>query len=259
MSLAFLNNIGLNSTECEVYELLVRTGEVPVSTLLMQSKIKRPTIYKALDSLEKKGLVLKRDIRKKIHVRPESPIKLKEIADKESARIEQARQSLNAILPALSMNFVHSTEKPTVQIYEGLEGLQKIYEDTIKEGKPISAILQVGTIDPELFTWLKSKYINKRIKARIHARVIAASSSASKDYAEKSTKEFRTVRLIDSKQFPFQHEIDVYGDNVAIINYKKDEPLLGILIKHPQVARTMKAWFDLTWENLKVVSPRGNI
>ncbi len=72
----------------------------------------------------------------------------------------------------------------------------------------------------------------------------------SREYVEKSVEEFRTSTMIDSELFPFEHEIDIYGDKVAIINYKKDEPLIGIVIHHPQIAKTMQAWYDLAWNGV---------
>ena len=71
MSLPFLDTIGLSTTEANLYELLLKLGEVPVGVLIKESGMKRPTVYQALYSLEKHKLVTKRDIAKKIHFRPE--------------------------------------------------------------------------------------------------------------------------------------------------------------------------------------------
>lgn len=250
MSLTFLNNIGLNNTECDIYELLVKTGEVPVSKLIELSKLKRPTIYKALQTLEKKGLVLKRDIHKKIHISPESPAKLQQLADEKFEQIKQVRENLNSLIPGLALSYTNSTERPIVKIFEGISGLKKIYEDLLVDSKPVSAILQAATVEPELYNWLTTKFVKKRVRAKIHVKAIVASSRASKLYLQNSPKEYRIAKQVDSGQFPFQHEIDIYGDKVAVINYKKDEPLIGLIIQHPQIALTMKAWFDLTWSNL---------
>ena len=51
--------------------------------------------------------------------------------------------------------------------------------------------------------------------------------------------------------------MDVYGDKVAFINYRTDH-LLGIVVKHPLIAQTMKAWFDLAWEGAQNYSKPAN-
>ncbi len=248
MSLANIQNLGLTETESHIYELLVKIGEVPVSRVITESKLKRPTVYKALQSLERKGLVLMRDIHKKIHVKPESPARLQDLVNKQAEKVAEAKNNLIAFLPALVLNYTQSTDRPVVKMYEGLTGLKEIYEDTLRTAKPIVAILQSSEVDPELHHWLTTIYVKKRTKAKVHAKVLVASGPISGKYIEKSREEYRTTKQVDGKRFPFQHEINVYGDKVAIINFKKDEPLLGILIHHPRIATTMRAWFDLAWE-----------
>lgn len=248
MSLSFLNNIGLNETESKIYELLLKLGEIPISKLIFQSKIKRPTVYKAITTLEKKGLVTTRDLRKIKHVKPESPSKLVEFADTEYRKIDEAKKTLNAILPGLSLSYAASTDRPVVRVFEGLEGVKEIYEDTLIEKKPIYALLQAENVNNELYDWLTKKYVKKRERAKIHARVIVASSKKSKEYVKKNLEEFRITRIIDANLFPFQHEIDIYGNKIAIINYKEGEALIGIVIHHPTIAISMKAWFDLAWK-----------
>ncbi len=255
MSLSFLQKIGLTDTESQLYDLLLRLGEVPVRTIIKESKLKRPTVYKALYTLERKGLVTKRDIRKRIHFRPESPAKLQELADKKYQQLEHAKESLNALLPSLALNYTVSTERPVVRVHEGVDGLKQIYEDLLIEGKPIYAILQAANVEPELYKWLTTKFVKKRARAKIHVKAIVASSTASREYLKKSREEYRIARLVDARQFPFQHEIDIYGDKVAIIHYKKDEPLIGMVIHHPQIALTMKAWFDLAWAAANLSAP----
>lgn len=247
MSPELLQNLGLNETEAKLYDLLLKFGEISISKLISESHIKRPTVYKAVYSMEKKGLVSTSDIHKKIHVKPESPVKLQEIADIKNKEVEFAKKSLDALMPSLALSYVNSTQRPVVRTYEGVDGLKDLYGELLSEKKNIKAIVQAGTVEPQLYEWLTTTFVKKRVKAKIHVKAIVASSLASKKYVEKSKEEYRTSKTVDSKQFPFQHEIDVYGDKVAIINYKKDEPLIGILISNPQIAKTFSAWFDLAW------------
>lgn len=251
MSLTFLQDLGITETEAKLYEILLKLGEVPITTLIRESKMKRPTVYKAIHTLTSKGLVKQQDIRKKLHVRPESPSKLQELAERKYKQIEQIKASLNAVLPGLSLSYSHSSEKPVVRIYEGVEGLKEIYDGLLIDAKPISALVQPNTVDPELYAWLTKQFVKKRVKAKIHVKAIVASSLKSREYMEKSKDEYRIAKQIDANRFPLQHEIDIYGDKVAIIHYKKDEPLIGIVIHNQNIATSMQAWFDLAWEGIK--------
>lgn len=248
MSLPVLESIGLKKKEADLYDLLLRLGEVPANEIINQLHLKRATAYKLLYALEEKGLITKRDHKKIIHFKPEPPTQLLQFADKQKENYERARDDIRHLIPQLTSSYILAVEKPVVSTFEGLKGLQEIYEDTLREGKEIYAVLQTAEVEPEIYEWLTNVYAKKRAKAGIHANVIVASGKWSEEYRQQDAEENRTTILVPKDLFPFKHEVDIYGDKVAFINYKKGEALIGVVLTHPQIAQTMKAWFDLAWK-----------
>ncbi len=247
MSLSFLQSMGLTENEILLYEFLVKIGESPAAIIVRETKLKRPTVYKSLATLEKKGLITKRDIRKKIHFKPESPEKLLELADEQVKELDRTRANLRSVLPMLGSEYLLSTEKPTVRIYEGREGIKDIYKDTLEEGKTIYAVESLEEFDPEIWQWANEYYMKQRPKKNIHTQVIISSGRRAKLHRTRDLQHFRITKEVPKDKFPFQLEVDIYGDKVAFINYRTDH-LLGIVIKHPLIAETMKAYFDLAWQ-----------
>jgi sugar-specific transcriptional regulator TrmB len=247
MALPFLQTLGLTQKEAELYELLLKRGELNGADIIKESGLKRATVYVSLYALEQKGLITKKDIRKKIHFKPESPNKLLELADKALTDYERARGDLQGILPEMISSYLLSVERPVVSTFEGVKGLKEVYNDTLRENKPIYAVLTTAEVDPAIFTWLTDTYTKLRAKAEIPAKVIVASGEWSSQYVKRDEAELRETRLVPKDKFPVQHEVDIYGDKVAFINYKKGEALIAVVINHPQIAQTMKAWFDLAW------------
>lgn len=247
MSLSLLQNIGLSENEAKIYEFLLKSGEVDIATLIKRSNIKRPTVYKILYILRDRGMVSLRDIHKILHVKPESPIKLLELVQSQYDKVADIKTSIQALLPSLTSLYVNSTEKPVVRIYEGVEGIKKIYNDLLDEEKPIYALLQTRDVDDEIFKWLTTKFVKKRVRLKIHAKVIVASGFWAREYQKKDIDEYRTSVMVSHDLFPFQHEVDIYGDKLAFVHYKKGDPLIGVVISHPAIAKTARAWFDLAW------------
>lgn len=245
--LTFLQNLGLSETESSLYELLLRLGEVPASDIIRETGLKRPTVYKALYSLEKKGLVSQQDIKKKIHFRPASPTLLMEQAESRYMEASQARNMLQIVMPNLLSSYTLSVERPVVQVYEGVEGVKKVYLDTLETGQPMFSFIKPSEAHPEIFSWLNNEYVKKRAKAKLHAKVIAASGEWTKEYAKRSIDEYRTIKQIDKDMYPFQHEVIIYGDKVAFVSFQKSDKLIGIIISNARIAMTMKAIFDLSW------------
>lgn len=247
MSLNFLQNIGLSESEIALYELLLNIGEAPVVEIVRQSKLKRPTVYKYLYSLEEKGLVTQKELKKKIHFRPEPPSKLLEFANQQYENLDRTRLDLQSMINSLTSLYVQSVERPVVKVFEGVEGLKEIYLDTLKDEKEIYAILQTEDVEPTLLKWLITSYSKKRARLKIPTKVIASSGIGSYKYSQRDKKELRTTMIIPYEKYPIAQEIVIYGDKVAFINYKKGEALIGIIIKHPQIAQTMKSFFNLAW------------
>ncbi len=237
----------LTKKESDIYELLIKDGELPVNTIVARTKLKRGIVYKSLYSLEEKGLATKKDINKKIHFKPASPSELSRLVDIKTQEATQARLELTSILPQLTQQYITSIEKPVVTTYQGVEGLKAIYEDTIKVGESIFAALNNAEIEPSLLRWLDSTYVKRRVKSHIEAKVIISSGSMSKNYLQRDNKALRETRVVASATFPFPHEVDIYGDKVAFIDYHKGGQLIGIIIHHPQIAVTMKALWNLAW------------
>lgn len=248
MALPFLQSIGLSKKEADIYEILLATGEIAVGELIKKSELKRATVYKILSTLEKKGLVTKKDHNKKIHVSPSSPNSLLSIAEKEFDRLERAKMDLQKMLPDLTDQYVLSVERPIVTTFQGVEGLKRIYDDTLLVGKPIFAALTTAQVDPTLFRWVTKTYTKKRIEKKVSVKVIVSSGGWAQEYIKKNTKELRETRLVPNESFPFAHEMDIYGDKVAFIDFRKDGPLIGIIIHHPAIAATMQALWNLAWQ-----------
>lgn len=247
MSLSFLQSFGLTKNEIELYELLLSLGEAPVQVILRKTKLKRPTVYKSLYSLAKKELVIKQDKNKKIHFKPKSPTKLLELAEKQYKELDRAKSNLQSALPMLGSTYIQSTEQPVVHIYEGREGIKDIYKDTLKTGELIYAVESLEDFDDDVWKWANEHYMKIRPKMNIHTKVIISSGRRASLHRTRDIAHFRSSKEVPADKFPFKLEVDVYGDKTAFINYRKDH-LLGIVIKHPLVAETMKAWFDLAWE-----------
>lgn len=243
--------LGLSDKEADLYNLLLTKGTLSATSIIRLSGLKRATAYKILYELVKKGLVSQSDIKKKIHFTPLPPDNLQRLSDGQIRSFEKARTDLQALLPAMTSAYVQSVEKPIVNVFEGVEGLKQIYQDTMNEGKEILAVLQTSSVDETLFQWLESDYIKARTAAKVRATVIVSSGEWSDEYIKRRSADLTTIRRVNETLHPFAHEIDIYGDKVAFINYKKGDALIGIVIQHPGIAQTMRAMFDLAWLGAK--------
>lgn len=243
-----LKDSGLKDKESQLYGILLEKGASPASEIIKSSKLKKGIVYKTLYDLEAKKLISQYTENKKLYFKPEHPFRLAELADAQLKASQNQHLTLETYLPQLVSAFKTTGNQPGVKIYEGIEGIKEVYNDTLKEKATISAILQTSEVEPKIYSWLTRHYAKKRTELGIWANVIVAQDSKSKDYIRKNEKEHRETRSVPKERFPIGIEVDIYGDKVAFINFKKGQDLIGIIIHNPLIANTMRALFSLSWE-----------
>lgn len=245
-----LTSLGLTPEQVDIYQSLLTNGSQTATKLAKTTKVQRTYIYRVAQELVAKGLVAmdKKD-RTTVFV-PQSPDHLLTQAEEVKTKAIQAQTALEGILPSLKTKYQAIEAKPTVTYYEGVEGIKKVYMDTIKEGKPILAMVETSKVEPDIYEWITKEYVKLRVEAKIPVKAIVASGQKTQSYERQNDAELRETKRIDSEKFPFEHEINIYGTKLAIINHRKGTTLMGIIIDNPVVAKTFKSWFELTWLNL---------
>src|SRR3990170_6766171 len=92
--MSILNEIGLTPRESEIYQTILKSGELKVGVLLGSIKAHPQVIYRAVDGLTEKGLATQFYRRGRKFVRAESPEKLLKIEEKRLERLEHVLPTL---------------------------------------------------------------------------------------------------------------------------------------------------------------------
>lgn len=245
-----LTNLGLTPEETSVYMSLLENGTQSAIGLGKTSKVKRTYVYKVVQGLIQKGLVSQGKQGRTTVFSPLSPDHLLSLAEEKKQKVVASERMLESILPELKSKFLVRDERPTITYYEGVAGLKKAYLDLLKVGKPISALVQTSKVEPELYNWLTSDFVKQRIDLQIPVRSIVASGDKTQAYVDKNEQELRETKVIPYRDFPLDHEIDIYGDKVSILNNKAGEALLAVIIENKIIAKTFQSWFELTWSKI---------
>ncbi|MCX8194061.1 MAG: hypothetical protein N3G19_01735 [Candidatus Pacearchaeota archaeon] len=237
MEYAALKQLGLRENEIKVYISLLELGVSKVDAISKRVPLPRTTIYGILKSLLEKGLV---------SYVIKSGIKYFEATDpKRLLLIEKEKiQVLQNLIPSLEKIKETVTIKPSIEIYEGIEGIKSIYEDMLKTKQTIYGYGNTYLLF-ELIQYYIPNYLIRRIKEKIKFYVITERSTLSIKLQKKDKKEFRETRFLDQlKEMTITTYL--YGEKTAIIVLLKKEPL-GIIIENKSITNSQKIIFDLLW------------
>lgn len=241
---------GLSDEQAEVYEILIKSGELPARKIAQKTTIKRGLVYKTLERLMEIGLVEKDDKKKAVAIfKPKHPLILKEIAETKKQQAENNLFALNGMMSQLNADFNLASGKPGVQFYEGVDGMKKIYDDILDYGKSFHLIVAYYHQDPvyiEKIIPVINDFIKKRVKKEMMVvSMTPRSGSLAKD-KERESKDKETLiarTWVEKSEYSSPVEIDIYGNKVAILSFGKE--LIGTVVESPQIADAMRDLFVL--------------
>lgn len=240
-----LKQLGLSDKEIQVYVTLLASGPSTATAIAKESNIKRPSTYFVLEKLIGKGLISKNKDDKKELFQAEEPGVLLRFARGESEKARNLEKSIKKIARDLKKIHQKKLNLPRIKIFEGLEGLWNIAEDTLREKKEIYAFGSAYEIYNSYSMGRLEEYGKRRIKNRIKAYVLT-------DKHPNSIKEYLRQDFTYQKYHFLPESIKLgtyfllYGDKTALMSSK--QPPIGIIIEDKMITEAIKVMFNALWK-----------
>lgn len=235
--------LGLPQKEGSVYLALLELGSSGVSAIAQKAGLNRTTCYDILEYLHKKGLVSHVGDRKTITYTAEHPEALLAHYQKRSQQFARFAKDLDQILPQLRALYNEQGSRPRIRFYEGLKGLEAVYEDTLTADESIRAYASVYNMHAALPKYFPL-YYRRRAQKGISIRAILPDTPEARERAAKDTEEARTSILVPADRFNFSPEINIYDDKVAIMSLSEE---FGVIIESKEIAEAQKKIYELAW------------
>ena len=236
--------LGLTSKEFEVYKTLLQLGNSPVVSILKATQDHPQVVYRALDSLEAKGLVLSTIKQHKKYVQAETPHALAEIAKNRAFQVQK-------IIPEL-LALQKNSKDAIVRIYQGVEGVRQAREHVYRDMKEGDTYYIIGGSGDRYYRIMGKRLIHQieqdRIKKKIWKRMVTFENQRELLKTHDPYKEYAEVRFL-SENFPVLASTSIYGDNVLI--YIFTENPIVILIESSEVAESYVHNFEILWKSAK--------
>lgn len=239
MDTTVLTQAGLTELQAKIYLFLIEHGQKTASEIANGIDEKRTTVYSALEKLAKIGLVSQKDKGKISAYTPAHPSVLESIAEKRLRAVARQAKNLESSLPSLINYYNEHRDEPGVKTLYGEEGVQMIWDKIIATKKTFYFIRSRhdGTLNPEGFNEFKKA----RVESGIESEDITPSEFTHSTNKELKEKYLLTRTLLPPSEYDSPVEIDVFGDNVAFINYSKNG--MSTLIESPEIADAMRQVF----------------
>lgn len=234
-----LKSIGLSDKEIKVYLSCLKLGSATVNKISKEAGTFRTYTYDILKTLSEKGLVHSINKEKKQIFESSSPNRIIEILKENEDKIKE-------ILPQLNEMKESITEKPRVEFYEGLGGVNLIHDLILKEKPNEIRVFGNPQQHYEIMKFYLPRFVRSRVIKKIRARVIIKDSDIGRDWMKGKEKE----ELRETRFFPIQPTtfpaITYMWDNKTVY-FTVEKKILVVLIENEQIAQAQKVIFENLW------------
>lgn len=236
----------LSAREQMVFEGLMGRGFQPASSLAKALALARNTCRNVLERLVEIGLVA-RSRRANMHLYRIESLKVLEGAlterHRQIERTLQARLKALQSLEPLFVRFNRVTQKPTVQFYDGLEGAQRVYEDTLTAQETIRGWASFDANVKALPDYFRT-YYRRRASRGISIRLIHPDTPLARIRTARNKAELRMSAAVPESILSLHPEIQVYDNKISLVSWEDE---FGVLIESEQLARGLKSIFELSF------------
>ena len=236
-----LKDLGLNPKEAQTYLGLLQLGQATVVQISRRIGLKRPTVYLVLDELIRRGYVATVPHEKKRVYIALPPERLKEA-------FERKREILRVLLPQLSALYNTKTARPAVQLFEGIDSINHVYEEIVNSGeKEILSFFSPETVSVKSSESFKLFIKLLRENPQIKSRELVYTKDKQHYYLKAVRRLPNRMGRFVSERTRFFTDNIIWLDKIAIFYYEKE---LVVVIQSKDVVETFRSLFELAWQGV---------
>ena len=244
-----LMSLGLEANEARVY-LALLDKKLTMLEISRQSGVNRSTAYRAVEALERYGLVNRASDAFSTKISAAPPENLEKLVVEAEIRSEKLRAAFPSILAGLNLA---DNPKPVLEIrqFTGRDGLKQMLWNELRTAGEIQIFSNYATLNVLVGRKFADKFRLELIQRNIQQRSLTnASSMDTKNYSDYAEQYHQTVyheRYISPDILPIGQELTIHDDIVSI--YMLDgHAVNGVEIHDHAFTGLMRSIFEHYWQ-----------
>lgn len=241
-----LTSVGLSPKEAEIYETALRSGECSIVSIVKRLRTHPQIIYRAIESLQKRGLIQSVIRGSKRFVRAEDPRTLIKHEEKKLKEVKKAVSDL------LTLSIAKERDDALIKVSSGNEAVRNVRARAIDLlATTREPLFIIGGSGDRFFEavgedWYEEIEI-ERIEQKIRKRLVTFESQRA-TLQQDRFREFCEYRYLP-EAYPIPASTNIVHDTVAIFVWSADPSV--ITIKSREVAESYQSYFESLWKIAK--------
>lgn len=248
MSHELFEALQLNSKERVVFSALVAREPQAASPIAKVCGLARNTTRGILDNLVQKGIVARSKRGGTQFYATEESANIIQILRERSENVAAEYEERIKVIEKHSA-FLASTNRsgnrPRVLVYDGLSGLKKVYEDTLKSTSGLKSWGNFDANQSAIPGYFRT-YYKRRATRGIKMKSIHPDTALTREHMRRNKGELREAVTVPDR-FYWTPEIQVYDDKVNIVSWKER---IALIIESTEIAAALSTIFDMCYEGV---------
>ena len=237
MDTTVLRKAGLTESQAKGYLALIKHGALSPADLAEKTGETRTNAYAIADKLTALGLAIKKD-GKPATYSPAHPSALELLAEKRRKVVIANERAVKDNISPLIDAFYAATEMPGAEVFQGIDGIKQVYDDTLRTQRDIYLVRTTADA-VDLGEAYLDNYRTKRAQLNIHTYALTPDTEVGRRHtASGEDKKMLFHRTILPDTYSAPVEIDVYGNKIALITYGDTQ--MATIITSPPIAEAMR-------------------
>jgi sugar-specific transcriptional regulator TrmB len=247
---SFLENLDLTKNEIKIYLAALQHDGQSVSTIAHRAGVHRVAAYPIIESLVEKGLLTLVDTKRKKSVHAVDPKNISKVLAEKQRELRKLERKFENVLPLLRMLHTRDPFQPNVSVFYGVDGIRNIQEDILNTMEPGETVYSIVNLDqllrifPEYYTEGEYRFRREQKGFRNKAIILDTPAGRAVEHTDPDA-ELTEIRFVDSKTFPITINMTIYKQKVSMTSLS--EPLIGIIIESPEIAKNLQLIHQLAW------------
>lgn len=233
---------GFSDKEAAVYLAILEVGRGSVMEIARVAKVDRTTTYRILQVFLAIPLVQTFKENKKTRWAALHPRYLLEY-------IQEKRRAVQSIFQDLEALYNLNEEKPKLAYFEGEDGLGQLTANMVNEVKTRGELLSFSAPGAASGYYTTKRFLQlaqERAKKQIMSRILIPTIEGIPGYVEgEDFKNWRHIKIVDPKKFPFKASFNIWGNKVAILTVRSHP--IGVVIESKDISDTLRSIFEMIW------------
>lgn len=239
--------LGLTADQAKIYEVLLGFSLAPARVIAQKAGVGRELTYVVLAQLEQLHLVERSTQGKIILFKACHPRSIQQLLDQKKQSVLQAERAYQETVATMVTDFNIAHHKPYVQFYEGLEGLQKTYNDIIASAKKVYVIRSLYDYENPLLRSMVTEQIKRQATNNIRSYVLSPQlAHMGKERLSHDTERNITRKVVSKEKFSFPSQVLIYNNTVSITAIR--EEVITTVIENEDIAKTFLTLFNYMWD-----------